>query len=120
MIPKTIIRYVISSIFLFIFQVVYHQFSHGVVSPALRYVWIVPILGLIIWIIVASVNHSKLSFLYHAGIVILINGFILQGILEIAGSDSPYIVFYFIVSFLCIIVALARILVKKKPERRNV
>lgn len=120
MIPKTVVRYVISSIFLFIFQVVYHQFSHGVVSPALRYVWIVPIVGLIIWIIVASVSHSKLSFLYHAGIVILINGFILQGILEIAGSDSPYIVFYFIVSFLCIIVALTRILVKKMPERRNV
>ena len=119
MIPKTVIRYVVSSVFLFIFQVIYHQFSHGVSSSELRYVWLVPIVGLIIWWIVATVKYVKLPFLYHAGIIILINGLILQGILAIAGSDSPYLLFYFIVSFLCILVGFLSVFTKKS-ERGNV
>ncbi|WPG24944.1 hypothetical protein SFA90_04330 [Enterococcus faecium] len=42
---KAFYSYFISSVILFIFQLVYHHFSHGVTSQELKWVWVIPMVG---------------------------------------------------------------------------
>lgn len=95
---KTFYSYFISSVILFIFQLVYHHFSHGVTSQALRWVWVIPMVGgafLFIFKKILNTFQNRLAFnLFNTGLTSYIVGMILKGILEIAGTSSPYIGIY--------------------------
>ena len=98
---KTFYSYFISSVILFIFQLVYHHFSHGVTSQALKWVWVIPMVGgafLFIFEKILNTFRNRLAFnLFNTGLASYIVGMILKGILEIAGASSPYIGIYTIV-----------------------
>ena len=95
---KTFYSYFISSVLLFIFQWIYHHFSHGVTSQALRWVWVIPMVGgafLFIFKKILNTFQNRLAFnLFNTGLTSYIVGMILKGILEIAGTSSPYIGIY--------------------------
>ncbi|EGP4803208.1 hypothetical protein FRO31_002095, partial [Enterococcus faecium] len=95
---KTFYSYFISSVILFIFQLVYHHFSHGVTSQALKWVWVIPMVGgAFLFIFEKRLNtfQNRLAFnLFNTGLASYIVGMILKGILEIAGASSPYIGIY--------------------------
>ena len=95
---KTFYSYFISSVILFIFQLVYHHFSHGVTSQALKWVWVIPMVGgafLFIFKKILNTFQNRLAFnLFNTGLTSYIVGMILKGILEIAGTSSPYIGIY--------------------------
>ncbi|EME8270635.1 hypothetical protein KRC45_000940, partial [Enterococcus faecium] len=95
---KAFYSYFISSVILFIFQWIYHHFSHGVTSQALRWVWVIPMLGgafLFIFKKILNTFQNRLAFnLFNTGLTSYIVGMILKGILEIAGTSSPYIGIY--------------------------
>ena len=107
---KTILAYVGSGLALFIFQYVYHLFGHGVTSISLKFVWLVPIIGGLVIILLNVLLHTlsnRLAFnLYNCGLACLANGMILKGILEIAGSDSPYLSYFYIISYSLLIVSM--------------
>ena len=95
---KTFYSYFISSVILFIFQLVYHHFSHGVTSQELKWVWVIPMVGgafLFIFKKILNTFQNRLAFnLFNTGLTSYIVGMILKGILEIAGTSSPYIGIY--------------------------
>lgn len=107
---KTILGYVGSGLALFIFQYVYHLFGHGVTSISLKFVWLVPIIGGLIIILLNTPLHTlsnQLAFnLYNCGLAILSNVMILKGILDIAGSDSPYLSYFYLIAYPLIALSL--------------
>lgn len=107
---RTIAGYKVCSIFLFVFQFIYHLFSHGVVSTGLKYVWLVPLIGGLIIILLNSILHTLSNRfalnIFNTGLACLINVIILQGILDIAGSDSPYLIYFYIIAPILFVLSL--------------
>ncbi len=107
---KVCFSYLLSALALFLFQMVYHYFGHGVVSVSLKFVWLLPIGGFcVFWLLDAlfglgTKRAARNS--YHASLAIFANGLILQGILEIAGSNSPYVQLYYLSGVLLLITGL--------------
>lgn len=100
---KSFIVYIFAGLCLFIFQFIYHQYSHGVISKELQYVWLYPLVLLAILLMLDFFidvwNHRLALNLVNSGIAALVMKNSLIGILDIAGSDSPYLYVYNIVGF---------------------
>lgn len=80
-------------------SVVYAQFSHGVRSASMERMFLYPLLGgalayavlLPLWDAIARGGLARPGMLcLHSGIATLTAGAFLRGILQIAGSSSPY------------------------------
>ena len=107
---KATLLYGLSSLFLFLFQLIYHKFSHGVISIGLHYVWILPFICGGIIIILNYPLHTltnRFAFnLYNMGIAMLVNAIVLKGVLDIAGSDSPYLIYFYITGLLLFVASI--------------
>ncbi len=109
---------------------VYGIFGHGVKSAAMTWMFLYPLLGgaLFYFIIERGIPHiTKFAgcrvFLniYNSGIATLTIASLLKGIFEIAGTNSPYLVFYYMTGGIFIVVGLVIILIMSiKQERFNV
>ena len=100
---RPIVVYMILSITAIIIDNVYALFGHGVRSAAMSWMFLYPLLGgtlvyLLIELLIPAVKNStgfRLFFnTYNSGIAILTVGSFLNGILEIAGADSPYTIIF--------------------------
>jgi hypothetical protein len=98
---KTAWVYLAAAAFCILFDRVYALFGHGVQSAAMSRMFLYPLLGgalmfFLQWLFVPEpcrVRHYRLLFnLYNSGLAALTVGSLLQGILEIAGTTSPYLV----------------------------
>ncbi len=95
-IKKWIIPYLFLTLLCLIFSLIYAQFSHGVSSPHMTYLFLYPLtLGNLVGIILyCFIKTSKDCFwsahLYHTGVVALILGSLLRGVFDIAGTASVY------------------------------
>lgn len=112
-IKKTIIIYFLITIFLIIFDRVYSLFSHGVSSLSMNLMFLYPLLGgVVVYYILGYLSKNKknsmiISFnIYNSGIAILTVGSLLKGIMDIAGTSSQYIKYYFIIGVLVIITSV--------------
>lgn len=94
---KIIIKYMIASVLCIIINYIYSKFGHGVTSNYMTYMFLYPLLiGLTVTLF--NKKNSKLtSNLAVCGITTLTIGSFLQGVLEIAGATSPFIIVYFII-----------------------
>ena len=114
---KAILMYGLSSVFLFIFQFIYHKFGHGVISASLQFIWILPLIcGSFLMILNRPLHtlSNRFAFnLYNMGIASIVNGFVLKGILDIAGSDSPYLIYFYIVGLLLFIISIVSFIIKR-------
>lgn len=97
---KTIITYLGTAVFLCLFQLIYHYFSHGVISNTLRYSFVVPLITLLFLVAgekhLGTLRNRKAFNLISTGSAALIFGLVINGILSIAGATSPYLKGYFI------------------------
>ena len=85
------------SLFLILFNFIYSIFSHGVHSPYMQYVFLVPlILGTVVLMVVLFLPFPSFitSTLWRMGIATLVSGFLLRGVFDIYGTEVPYIIFY--------------------------
>ena len=98
----TIIIYIVSAIFSVIFNAVYYQFSHEVSSKYMSLAFLYPLcMGAVVYGIMFFVPwYDKVSYnTYNAGVATITMGSILLGVNEIAGADTIYYKYFYIVAF---------------------
>ena len=111
----TAIIYVISTIFTVIFNAVYYQFSHEVSSIYMSLAFLYPlIMGVLVYGILFFINwFDKVSYnAYNAGVATITMGSILFGVNEIAGADTIYFNYFYLVAFILFGVSLMCPLIK--------
>ena len=106
---KAAIVYLIVSVLSVLFDQAYALFGHGVRSASMTMMFLYPLLGgalvfTLLWFFAPEAEdrrHSRLFFnLYNSGIAALMAGSLLKGVLDIAGTSSPYIVAFRLLGWL--------------------
>lgn len=100
---KTLLFYLGLTAFCILFDRVYFIFGHGVESPSMLWMFLYPLLGGVLpfaclWLFIENARTRKLFRLaynvFNTGMAILIVGSALQGVVDIAGTMSPYTVYF--------------------------
>jgi len=125
-IGKIILGYTVIALFCGLFSWVYEQFSHGVYSNYMIYLFTIPLIGGAAVFSLVGLNRrwpmpNRFSLnAYHAGIATLSVGIAMQGILEIYGTSSDYIVAYgFTGAVLIVIGAFSYCMMVKRDYRKR-
>ncbi len=93
---KRVAPYLIVTMSCALVSFIYFQFSHGVTSPHMTFLFIYPLLlGVVVGLFASmSARFKPQSFfsthLYHTGVVAVILSSLLRGVFEIAGTSSIY------------------------------
>jgi hypothetical protein len=112
---KTILTYLALTVTAVLVDNIYALFGHGVRSAAMTWMFLYPLLGgalfyFFIGIIIPGISHAagyRLFYnVYNSGIAILTVGSFLKGILDIAGTSSPYILLFYMTACLFIAAGL--------------
>lgn len=125
---KTIIVYVILSLTMIAINYVYGIFGHGVTSIAMTWMFLYPLLGgALLFLLIDRLTPGITQYAgyqvfvntYHSGIATLTLGQFLKGILDIAGTSSPYIILLYMISWLFVGVGLGMLLKLIRKHRKN-
>lgn len=120
-IRKTMWIYLILSVTAVVVNSVYGIFGHGVNSPSMTWMFLYPLLGgALFYFIIGRFIPNIIKFsgyrvfcnIYNSGIATLTFGSLLKGILEIAGTNSSYLVFFYIVGVAFIAAGLIIMFIK--------
>jgi hypothetical protein len=112
---KTVVVYFAVSILTVAVDKIYALFGHGVSSDAMTFMFRYPLIGGVgFYLITGFLFPSMKSFIgyrpayniYNSGIALLTVGSFLQGIFEIAGTNSPFLDYYYIAGWTFIGAAL--------------
>ena len=94
---KTVISYTIITIFFFAFSRIYEAFSFGETSVHMHYLFVIPLVGGIILVILLKVlpYFSRISLnLWNSAVAIITTGTLFRGIVNLSGRsttlDAPY------------------------------
>ena len=126
-IRKTVIVYIILSITAIAVDNIYAIFGHGVRSASMSWMFLYPLLGgaLVYFFIERlapktgrATGYRLFRNVYNSGIAILTVDSFLKGILDIAGTTSPYTVVFHIAGW--IFLASGVLLFLMKPLRNSV
>lgn len=96
-------HYLLGAGLVLLFAVIYDQFSHGVHSAYMDAAFLIPVFGAVLSFLLGGrrmAGAARVALL--AGILTLTTGSIVQGIFLIAGTASPYMLFYPAAGFLFI------------------
>lgn len=113
---REMIFYLAVSVLLLAFDRTYAIFSHGVSSLSMTLMFLPALLGGITLVSLRGFLKVRLwghrlyrlfSFLYHSSFTLLINGMLVKGILEIAGTSSAYLYIFWFLSGLLAVLALS-------------
>lgn len=94
-----IIVWTIVSIVSFAFARIYNIFGHGVTSFYMNFMFLWPLICLVIYIVLAVVKSAPNRFsenILNAGTATFTVGSMIRGIFEIAGTSSDYEMYFFI------------------------
>lgn len=100
---RTILFYLGLTAFCIVFDRVYFLFGHGVESPAMLWMFLYPLLAGVIplsllWVWIENARAKpwfRLAYnTFNTALAILIVGSALQGVVDIAGTTSPYTFLY--------------------------
>lgn len=100
---KSMLGYVIASIVCLIINYIYSKFGHGVTSNYMTYMFIYPLFGGALLTMLNKKNNKSASNLFNCGIVTLVLGSFINGVLEIAGAMSNFIMIYYIFGIILIV-----------------
>ena len=88
--------------FALLFGTVYEQFSHGVFSWHMAFLFVFPLIGGALPYMIAAILRgapapgSLSACLWNSGIAALTVGSCVQGVLEIYGTTSPYLPLFYV------------------------
>ncbi|MCC8127903.1 MAG: hypothetical protein LIO92_11005 [Clostridiales bacterium] len=88
--------YLVVTAFCVIFYLIYNQFSHGVHSPYMTFLFVWPfclgaVPSFLVWKIPTLPRQGRISAnLYHSGVAAVTVSSLLRGIFDIAGTASDY------------------------------
>lgn len=119
-INKRIFKFLLLSIFCFIFTTVYNKFGHGVYSVYMNTLFIWPLIAAITYTTLKVIDkgNNKLGiYLFNTSIVVMIYGSLLVGIFEIAGTASTYTNIYFILGAILFVIGFIILIVSKKNHK---
>ena len=131
-IRKTIIVYVLLSLLMIVINYVYGIFGHEVSSPAMTWMFLYPLVGGVLFFLLIDVltpgsteiaGYRVFFNIYNSGIATLTLGHFLKGILDIAGTSSPYIILFYMIGWLFVgvgLVLLLRLVVKHRKNQRQI
>jgi hypothetical protein len=90
---KIFFVYIAISVLCVIIAQVYALFGHGLRSAYMDYMFLYPLVGgAIVFLFPRGKKNSRLGYnLYNSGLAALTAGALLRGIVEIAGTGSPWI-----------------------------
>lgn len=117
---KTVIAYSMFTVLCVVTNKVYSLFSHGVSSAYMTYMFLYPLIGcgiifIPLWIFGRDIIYIKgyrfFYNLYNSGISTLTFASLLQGIVIIAGTTTPYSLAMFIAGAIFITISLITLLV---------
>lgn len=120
---RQVIGYLLLAILVFVIERVYSIFSHGVSSLAMSMMVVTVLvlgvagyrlLGLTLRKRFTKKGVNRFIRLYNSGIATLVIGQFLKGVLDIAGTGSPYIKYYFIASGILILLSFVTLLAKSE------
>lgn len=107
---KVIKRYLIFTIIIFIFGIIYEMFSHQVYSKFMYLAFLIPLfLGVIFPFIIYKLKikiNNKSFNLYSSTIITLTVYSIIRGVLEIYGTTNRLINVYLIISIISLFLAI--------------
>ncbi|HWT74775.1 MAG TPA: hypothetical protein VN258_08685 [Mobilitalea sp.] len=116
---KTVITYLVISVLMIAIDKVYAIFGHGVSSRYMDWMFLFPLIGgalfyLLLGFIIPDAGKAagyRLFFnLHNSGIALFTVASFLQGICEIAGTNSPYVLYYNILGGAFIAVGLVQLI----------
>jgi hypothetical protein len=119
---KTAIIYFVFSVITFIFSIVYSLFSHEVYSDYLTFAFLFPLIGgTLLYLLLCKLNSfEKWPYnFYNAGIATITVGSILRGVNEIAGADTLYYMWFYLVGIIFIVLSLILLLIEFLLRRKN-
>lgn len=116
---KTSIKYLVISIIVFIFSLIYEYFSHGVYSNFMIFAYLIPLLfGSLPFFILKNKSINNITKnLYHCIIATLTIASIIKGVLDIYGTTNSLIYYYFYTSIVLFILIIIFIVKEKKSEK---
>jgi len=112
---RTIITYIILTIGALLFDRTYSLFAHGVSSPWMSNMYLYLLgLGVLVFLlfkifvpdIVTQKGYRLFFNTYNSGIAVLITGMLQKGILDIAGSSSQFVPWFFYTAYVFIAAAI--------------
>lgn len=127
-IKKTVLVYLAVAFAVIAVDNVYAIFGHGVRSAAMTWMFLYPLIGgtlfyLLIGLFIPWVNrfmgYRVFYNMYNSGIASLTTGSFLKGILDIAGTASPYTALFYMVGWSFIAFALLLLAALAVNHRRQ-
>jgi hypothetical protein len=110
---KHFIVYLCLSAFTWLFNAIYGLFAHGVKSPYMANMYLVMLGGALFYLLlqqIPNLRHRRFFRLFvntlNTSVAFTVVGMMLKGIIDIAGSSSYYIVWYFNIAGLGFALAL--------------
>ena len=99
---RTTYTYLLLSVLAWLFNFVYSLFSHGVTSDFMANMYLVLLGGAVFYFLLFQIPGVRRRRLYrvfvntlNTSVAVLVVGMALRGIIEIAGSSSVYLDWYF-------------------------
>jgi len=112
---RTIVVYLFTTVFTFMINKLYASFGHGVYSNSMTWMFLYPLIGGVLFYFIIEfflpnvkcfVGYRVFYNIYNSGIALLTVASFLQGIVEVAGTNSPYVTIYFKLGYLCVAVGV--------------
>ncbi|TFG81449.1 MAG: hypothetical protein E4G74_04125 [Erysipelotrichales bacterium] len=127
-IGKNGIVYFALGIFAWLFNAIYGLFAHGVKSVYMANMWVVLLAGAVFYILmhqIPGLRHRRFYRLFtnvlNTSVAVLVIGMLLRGIIDIAGSSSNYIIWYFNLSLIGFALSfILLLLVVFLPRRKSI
>ena len=96
---KIALKYFYVSAFLFIFNLIYSIFAHGIGSDYMRYAFLIPLIGgsvISVLFLKLPPANDIIKNIWRMGISTLVIGSILHGVFDIYGSEVALVNVFFI------------------------
>lgn len=124
---KTAVIFLAASVFCIAFNKIYAVFGHGVSSDSMTFMFLYPLLcGALPYLMISLMvrqtgDVQAYRFSYNScnsGIVLLTAGSLLNGIFEIAGTSSPYLIIFTVFGWAMFAVGMLTFLINLYRHKR--
>ena len=110
------ITYIITTLFILLFSLVYENFSHGVMSINMLTAFIYPIIG---YILISRKKTNVLTInLVNMSVITLTLYNIMKGVLDIYGTTNNLINIYLYIGIILVICTVISLIIKKGGGRK--